>query len=244
MISLASSLQDVQSFDEHLLFYLCCTFGSVVGALAGASASSRVRMDMFGIVACGTVASLGGGTVRDLLLSGMTRPNGDPVTVFWMSGVDVDFFYQAIFTSLFVFFVTRFVKPPVGTIRVADAFAMAFFTLLGTAKAFWIGCDPAICIAMGVCTGVAGGILRDVLTGYVPYVFRPGEIYATASFTGSALFVLLMYFELPYAFCYILCTIVVFAVRMAAVYHNWKLPSYRPLIDNVSHSDDDKHDDK
>ena len=53
-----------------------------------------------------------------------------------------------------------------------------------------------------------------------------------------------MYFELPYAFCYILCTIVVFAVRMAAVYHNWKLPSYRPLIDNVSHSDEDKQDDK
>ena len=79
---LASSLQDVQSFDEHLLFYLCCTFGSIVGALAGASASSRVRMDMFGIVACGTVASLGGGTVRDLLLSGMTRPNGASVTVF------------------------------------------------------------------------------------------------------------------------------------------------------------------
>ena len=240
MITLASSLQDVQNFDEHTLFYLCCTFGSIVGALAGASASSRVRMDMFGIIACGTVASLGGGTVRDILLSGMKRPNGDPVTVFWMSGLDVHFFYQAVFTSLFVFFITRFVKPPVGTIRVADAFAMAFFTLLGTAKAYWIGCDPAICIAMGVCTGVAGGILRDVLTGNVPYVFRPGEIYATASFAGSALFVLMMHFDLPYSISYIICTIVVFVVRMAAVYHNWSLPSYRPLIDSVSHHDQDE----
>lgn len=240
MVTLASSLQDVQSFDEHLLFYLCCTFGTVVGALAGASASSRVRMDMFGIIACGTVASLGGGTVRDILLSGMTRPNGAPVTVFWMSGIDVHFFYQAIFTSLFVFFITRFIKPPVGTIRVADAFALAFFTLLGTAKAYWIGCDPAICIAMGVCTGVAGGILRDVLTGNVPYVFRPGEIYATASFAGSALFVLLMYVDLPYSVSYILCTIVVFVVRMAAVYHNWRLPSYRPLIDSVSRQENDE----
>ncbi|MBR7109649.1 MAG: TRIC cation channel family protein, partial [Akkermansia sp.] len=97
---MAHSLQEVQSFDEHLLFYLCCTFGTVVGAIAGASASSRVRMDMFGIIACGTIASLGGGTVRDLLLSGHMRPNGQPVSVFWMSGVDVDFFYQAILTSL------------------------------------------------------------------------------------------------------------------------------------------------
>lgn len=238
MMALAHSLQEVKSFDEHLLFYLCCTFGTVVGAIAGASASSRVRMDMFGIIACGTIASLGGGTVRDLLLSGLKRPNGEPVSVFWMSGVDVDFFYQAIITSLLVFFITRFVKPPVGTIRVADAFAMAFFTLLGTAKAYWIGCDPAICIAMGVCTGVAGGILRDVLTGNVPYVFRPGEIYATASFAGSALFVGLMYCDMPYGISYVVCTLVVFFVRMVAVYHNWRLPSYRPLIDTVSHQDD------
>ena len=223
MIHLANSLQEVKSFDEHLLYYMCCTFATIVGALAGASASSRVRMDMFGI-----------------LLSGMTRPNGDPVTVFWMSGGDVDFFYQAIITSLAVFFITRFIKPPVGTIRVADAFAMAFFTLLGTAKAYWIGCDPGICVAMGVCTGVAGGALRDLLTGNVPYVFRPGEIYATAAFAGSALFVLLMYYDVPYPTAYIVCTAVVFIVRMVAVYHNWRLPSYRPLIDTVSHHDDEE----
>ena len=240
MITLANSLQEVKSFDEHLLYYMCCTFATIVGALAGASASSRVRMDMFGIIACGTVASLGGGTVRDILLSGMKRPNGDPVTVFWMSGGDVDFFYQAIITSLAVFFITRFIKPPVGTIRVADAFAMAFFTLLGTAKAYWIGCDPAICIAMGVCTGVAGGALRDILTGNVPYVFRPGEIYATAALVGSALFVLLMYLGVPYGIGYIACTAAVFIVRMAAVYHNWRLPSYRPLIDTVAHHEDEE----
>ncbi|MBR1997456.1 MAG: hypothetical protein IJ993_03495 [Akkermansia sp.] len=32
---MAHSLQEVQSFDEHLLFYLCCTFGTVVGAKDG-----------------------------------------------------------------------------------------------------------------------------------------------------------------------------------------------------------------
>lgn len=240
ILPLANTLQEIQSFDEHILFYCCCTFATIVGALAGASASSRVRMDMFGIVACGTVASLGGGTVRDVLLSGMTRPNGANVTVFWMSGGDVDFFCQAVITSLVVFFVTRFIKPPVGTIRVADAFSMAFFTLLGTAKVHWIGCDPAISIAMGVCTGVAGGVLRDILTGNVPYVFRPGEIYATASFAGSALFVLLMQFDCPYALAFIVSVAVVFIVRMASVYHDWKLPSYRPLIDNVRNHDDEQ----
>ena len=239
-MAVVENLHEVQSFDQHWLFYLCSIFGSVVGALAGASASSRVRMDLFGIIACGTIASLGGGTVRDMLLSGLTRPDGSPVTVYWVNPSDVVFLYCAVGTSLLVFFVTRFIAPPVGTIRVADAFAMAFFTLLGTAKAYWIGCDPAICIAMGVCTGVAGGALRDILTGNVPYVFRPGEIYATAALVGSALFVLLMYLGVPYGIGYIACTAAVFIVRMAAVYHDWRLPSYRPLIDTVAHHEDEE----
>jgi hypothetical protein len=33
---------------------------------------------------------------------------------------------------------------------------------------------------------------------------------------------------------------VVFIVRMASVYHDWKLPSYRPLIDNVRNHDDEQ----
>ena len=47
------SLQAVQNFGEHPLFYFCCVFATVVGAIAGATASSRVRMD---IVACWSAA--------------------------------------------------------------------------------------------------------------------------------------------------------------------------------------------
>lgn len=234
----AQSLQTVQLFDQHWLFHLCSIFGTVVGALAGATASSRVRMDIFGIIACGTIAALGGGTVRDLLLGGLTMPDGSPVTVFWVTPGDVEYLYYAIGTSLLMFYITRFYNPPVGTIRVADAFAMAFFTLLGVAKAYGIGCPWIICIAMGICTGVAGGALRDVLTGNVPYVFRPGELYATASLVGGILFVVLQTLEVSYSLSFILGVTVVFVTRMAAVYLNWKLPSYRPLFDQTSRKED------
>ena len=75
------SLQAVQNFGEHPLFYICCIFATVVGAIAGATASSRVRMDIVGVQVCGTIASLGGGTVRDILLNGMMTQDGTPVTV-------------------------------------------------------------------------------------------------------------------------------------------------------------------
>ena len=234
-----STLQDVQNFDQHWLFYICCIFATVVGAIAGATASTRVRMDIFGIVTCATIASLGGGTVRDIILNGLIKPNGEPMTVYWIGEGDVQFLYFAIITALIVFYISRFHRLPVGTIRVADAFSMAFFSLLGTAKAHYLGCPYLVSICMGVCTGVAGGVLRDVLTGNVPYVFRPGEIYATASFVGCATFIILQeLLNTPYEYAYIIGVAAVFIIRMIAVYLNWKLPSYRPLFDTIHPSDD------
>ena len=45
-------------------------------------------------------------------------------------------------------------------------------------------------ILLGIVTGVAGGILRDVLLGEVPLVFRREiHLYATAALGGAALYV-------------------------------------------------------
>ncbi len=232
---LASAAEAAADFDHHWLAHLCAIFGTVVGAVAGATASSRVQMDVFGVVVCGCIAALGGGTLRDLLLSGVMTPAGTPITVYWVTAAEVDFLYYALGTSLAVLLITRFYEPPVGTIRVMDAFSMAFFTLLGVAKAYLLGCPWIVSITMGLSTGVAGGMLRDVFTGNVPYIFRPGELYATASLVGSALFIILMRFDCPYAIAFCLSVAAVFIVRMAAIYLNWQLPSYRPLFARKEH---------
>lgn len=228
-------LASAQTYDQHILFYLSSVFATVVGAIAGATASSRVRMDIFGILMCGTITSLGGGTVRDMLLMGMERANGSQMTVYWVIGPDVEFLYEALLTSVAVFYITRFVTLPAGTIRISDAFSMAFFSLLGAAKSYFLGCPWIVCVCMGVCTGVVGGVLRDVLTGNVPYVFRSQEVYASASGAGCLAFVALMALDVPVEWSFCIGTAVVFITRMAAVYLNWKVPSYRPLFDPHSH---------
>ena len=49
---------------------------------------------------------------------------------------------------------------------------------------------------MGVMTGVAGGIIRDMLSGEIPLVLK-AEIYATASLCGAIIFaVLTNYFHI------------------------------------------------
>lgn len=236
---LADALPPAERFDQHVLFYVSCVFSTIVGAIAGATASTRVHMDIVGIVVCGTIASLGGGTVRDMMLQGFTFPDGEPVKIFWMTATDVQLFYQAIITSLIVFYLSRIIHFPSGTIRVADAFSMAFFTIVGTCKAYHLGCYWPVCIAMGVCTGIAGGVLRDVLTGNVPYVFRSNEIYASASFAGASLYILMQWLQVPEVIGYSLAVATAFGVRMVAVYMNWRAPSYRPLFNTVRNTDYD-----
>ena len=225
----ALDLAEMQAWDQHWLFHICAIFGTIVAAIAGATASSRVRMDVFGVIVCGSIAALGGGTLRDILLGGLTMADGSPVVVYWVLPSGAEYFYYATITCVLVFYITRFIHVPTGTIRVADAFSLAFFTILGAAKAHSLGCSWLVSIAMGICTGVAGGALRDILTGNVPYVFRPGELYATASLVGTCVFLGLAYLNCYYGLAFTLGLVVVFVVRMAAVYLNWSLPSYRPF---------------
>ncbi len=239
--TLQQALRDTQTWSDHWLFFLCTILATVTGSLAGATASTRVRMDIFGVICCGVIAALGGGTTRDIMLSGHTDMEGNPISIYWTMASGVIYLKVAIATAFFVFFISRRYAFPVGTIRVADALAMAFFTIIGMSKAQLAGADTVVCIVMGTCTGVAGGILRDVLTGNVPFVFRPGELYATPAISGCLAYCGMQMLSVPHWICYFGSIFLIFAMRMIAVYGNWKLPAYRPLFETVKPEIDDHH---
>lgn len=240
----AANIAEAQASQNHWFFTACAYAGATIAAVGGAMASSRVRMDIFGIICCGTVTALGGGTLRDMLLAGLPTLDGKPVSVFWVVPGNEIYLYMSVISAAIVFYITRFWTPPVGTLRILDAFAMAFFTLFGASKAYLMGCDWMVTIGMAICTGVAGGALRDLITGNVPYVFRPGELYATAAFVGAAAYLVMLHFGCSAVFSYSLGVIICFVTRMAAVYLNWQLPSYRPIFDNVSNDEEEHHDQK
>ncbi|QWO94133.1 TRIC cation channel family protein [Akkermansia muciniphila] len=78
---------------------------TIIGALAGSIASSRVKMDLFGVIVCGTLAALGGGTVRDLLLD---------IPVYWTLPSGEIFVLAAVITSLATFYLAQKYPPPPG----------------------------------------------------------------------------------------------------------------------------------
>lgn len=198
-------------------------FGVFVAAVAGAIASTRVRMDLFGVIVCGILAAIGGGTVRDLLI--------DQPVLWTVEGQEI-YLTAAVFSSIFAFIWVRQSLPiPIGTIRLLDAIVLAMFAFAGCAKSIRLGFSIPVSITMGVITGVAGGMLRDLITGNVPYVLRPGELYATAALVGSVLYCLMVrVWGFSEAESTLPCILTVFLVRCAAIRWNWNLPGHRDLF--------------
>jgi uncharacterized membrane protein YeiH len=87
-------------------------------------------------------------------------------------------------------------------------------------------CPPIIVVLMGTMTGVAGGVLRDVITAQVPLILRR-DIYATAAIAGVALYLLLQAFGLQRSRAFGAGTVVVVALRLLAIRWGLQLPIFR-----------------
>jgi uncharacterized membrane protein YeiH len=192
--------------------YLLEHFGVSVAAITGVLAARGKQVDLFGVIVLALVTAFGGGTLRDLLVG--DRP------LFWIR--DPNFLLNASAVALVVFFVARFRELPQQVLLVADAFALALFTMIGAKKALAFDLAPSIAVAMGVITGVVGGIMRDVLTGEIPLVFRREiYLYATAALCGAGVFVGLARWSSSEQVNMIVAAGTTLALRLAAI--RWKL---------------------
>ncbi len=188
----------------------------IFGASTGALAARGKRIDLFGVVVLGLVAAMGGGTLRDLLLD---------VPVFWVA--DANFITAGVFGAILTFTVARYATPPASSLQIVDAFSLAFVTMLGTSRTFQHGHAAGVCVVLGVTTGVAGGMLRDILCGEIPLVFRAHiNLYATAALAGSLIFVTTSKLGIPAPWNMLIGAGVVLGLRLAALRWQIRLPEF------------------
>jgi len=191
-------------------------FGVAVFAISGSLAAGRKRMDVFGVIVLGLVTALGGGSLRDTLL--------DSGPVFWVE--DPGYLLVAVASSMLTFIVVRVISVPWRGLLISDALGLAVFMAIGTAKALGITGSPSVAIVMGVMTGVAGGMIRDVLSAEVPLILRK-EIYATAALCGSLAFVILNRLGLPDITCLAVSATATLLIRLAAITWGFSLPVFK-----------------
>ena len=194
-------------------------------AISGAVAARGRQVDLFGVLVLAFVASFGGGTIRDVCL-------GD-TPVLWIR--DSSLVVTAIIAALVTFVVARFRDLPLPgwLLELADAIGLALFAIMGTQKALEQFQATALAsVALGTVTGVAGGLLRDVLLNEIPLVFRKEiRLYATAAAVGAAVYVLLVKFAapLPAPWPFLISASTILALRLAAVRWKLVLPEFHDL---------------
>ncbi|MDH3328147.1 MAG: trimeric intracellular cation channel family protein [Desulfobulbaceae bacterium] len=195
------------------IIHLLDLFGVAVFAVSGALAAGRKRMDIFGVVVLGLVTALGGGTLRDTLL--------DSGPVFWINH-PVYLLVAVVFSLLTFFAVWIFTSHKLGLL-ISDAFGLAIFTAIGTATALITTDSKSVAIIMGVMTGTAGGMMRDVLSAEVPLILQR-EIYATAALCGSFVYVTIKSLGFQDTACIIISVSVTLLIRLAAIHWGLSLP--------------------
>jgi len=198
------------------LLYWLDLFGIVVFALSGALMAGRYKLDPFGVVVLASVTAIGGGTIRDIILD---------TTVFWVA--NPIYLYVILVTAVLTIIIIRRPKLiPKRFLLIADAFGLALFAVLGTEKALSLGVPVTVAVIMGTITGVAGGMIRDVLCNVIPMILRQ-EIYATAAILGGSLFALFQYLGWPEDIALITAIVGALSLRLAAIYWRVSLPAFQ-----------------
>lgn len=189
--------------------------GTIAFAISGSFAAMQRRLDPFGVLIIAFVTSIGGGTVRDLLL-------GD-TPVAWMR--DVNYCLLILVTSLLTIFFKTQIKKFKVTLFLFDSIGLGLFTMVGVQKGIVFGLSPGICVALGTITGCFGGVIRDTLLNTIPLIFRK-EIYATACILGGVLYFSLIYFNLKADIAKVIVIAFIFALRVVVVKYKLALPKF------------------
>ena len=189
--------------------------GTSAFAISGFRLASQKKFDLFGAFVVGMATAVGGGTLRDVMLGH---------SPFWMT----QWVYQIIVGLSLVFFVLfhKGIQRISGTLFIFDTIGLALFTVVGFEKTYSAGFPFWAACIMGMFTGAAGGVIRDILINEVPLIFRH-DIYALACLVGGLVLTLGIWIGLPDVVSQVACAISVIIMRLFAVHYHWQLPTLK-----------------
>jgi uncharacterized membrane protein YeiH len=196
--------------------YILEIIGTFAFAISGALAvKDQTHQDWFGASFTAFISSIGGGTLRDILI--------DSYPLVWISDITIIYAIMAGILVTFIFY--KFLLKLRKTLFLFDTFGIALFTIVGTEKALHLGVRPEIAVIMGVFTATMGGVIRDVMTNEIPIIYRK-EVYATACFAGACSYLLLDSIGAGRNVAFITASLVIIAIRILAVRYGWSVPRF------------------
>lgn len=194
------------------LFQIFDWLGTVAFALSGAMAAINKRLDIFGIFIIAFVTSVGGGTLRDMLIG--RTPVG------WMT--DLTYLYIIIISTIIGIIFRKKITYWSKTLFLFDTIGLGIFTITGAEIGLQFGLHPLICIVLATMSGSFGGLIRDILVNEIPVILRK-EIYASACIVGAVGFLVLENLNVHQDVQYIFTSGLVIIIRLLAVKYGWEM---------------------
>ena len=186
---------------------------TLVFAIVGARVAADKGLDYGGIAFIAAVASVSGGTLRNLFLGLKPVWISDP----WIM--------VAILTAVLITLVFRRVTRIGKTLLVMDTLGLAVATISGAHLALQQDVAWHAAIILGAITAVTGGLLRDVLCQLEPVLLHR-ETIGTSSLMGAIVFVALRQSDLELNIAALIGALVVIATRILSIYFDLHLPKF------------------
>lgn len=187
--------------------------GTFAFAISGALTGVNKKLDPFGVFILAFVTAVGGGTIRDALISSRTA--------FWL--INPDYAYIVLAGTLFAVLFKEKMNYLKKTIMLFDSAGLGLFTIVGIEVGIQNDLNVFACLAIGTITGTFGGVLRDIFVNEVPVIFRK-EIYATITILGGAIYLILKQVQLNHLIIQFIPIITIITLRIFAVYYQWSFP--------------------
>jgi uncharacterized membrane protein YeiH len=197
--------------DLDLLVNLLDLAGTFAFALVGARIAADKGLDYGGIAFIAAIASLSGGTFRNLLLG--QRPPW--VLHTWL-------FAGVVIAVLITLAMKR--TAPVGRFVLSlDTIGLAVCSVSGAQFALTHGAPFVGSVILGLIGAVTGGLFRDVLCQVEPVLLHR-ETIGTSCLAGSLVYVTGDYFGANSGFLALAAGLVVILVRELSIRFDWHLP--------------------
>lgn len=208
---------------EDVMFVLEL-IGAAAFAVSGAMVAIEKKADIFGVLFLAVTTALGGGVIRDVLIGRI------PPVMF------VSYWYLLIsVVAALAVFIDAYLRSEKYKLHldkldavnnVFDAIGLAVFTVSGMNAAMPEIDNVILVLFVGMCTGVGGGMLRDVMTNTMPKVLRK-RVYAVASLIGGGLYYVMHVLDINQLLSVGCGMLVIFALRLFATIYKWNLPSVK-----------------
>jgi len=180
-------------------------------AIVGARIAASKGLDYGGIALIAAVASISGGTLRNLFMG--ERPP-------WILD---SWLFASIGLAVLITIIAKETKPVGRFLLALDTFGLAVATVSSANFAISQNANFIGIVALGLVGGVTGGLLRDVLCQVEPVLLHR-ETIGTSCFAGAIVYAFLNKFGISEPITVISAGLIIVAVREISIVKDWHLP--------------------